>query len=248
MKKFNKTLVLLLAVLILTLAACGGEEEKKDDPVISDTDGKRLSALVNDTISALGYAARFKPAFDQSNIDAGWRYEMTTAMFDLSTAASYGSGSETGSYYEVNGSVITFGYDYVRKENGLDKLAGDREVAAGKADISNNTVVCEIYTERSGKIISRKIIESVLFSDGSAVMQMLSASDAEGSAAEGIAVFISSEPEKFTALGGRFVKKTDFSFTSLIGRGSVTAEEMAAGFKLIWKITSDLKNASCENL
>lgn len=72
---------------------------------------------------------------------------------------------------EKSGSVLTFGYDDVRKEKGFspNDLAGDRLVESGRADLAAGLYTTEQYTEREGVKTSRSCYDFARQSDGSII-------------------------------------------------------------------------------
>jgi len=159
-----------------------------------------------------------------------------------------GIAGDAGGYREKSGNVITFGEDYVRPAEMVwspSQQAGDREVVSGRVDLAAKTFVYETYTERDGVIITRSVTEGVLLSDSSAIMQWLNAAPpSTGMEPEGKALFFCSDAQNVKVLRGSFPHDTNFDYGSILGRGALSAEDMAAGYTLVWDIVSDLQTAS----
>jgi hypothetical protein len=69
---------------------------------------------------------------------------------------------------ERKGSKMSFGYDYIRDEDGFgpSAKAGDRIVEDGNCDLGKGTYVTETFTERNGQKIERSYSEFKRFKNG----------------------------------------------------------------------------------
>jgi hypothetical protein len=218
--------------------------------------GMELTDFTGKFLDALGTTSgRFEPALNQSDILLDRQLELASATMPVALIATYdlydnalteGMMTDGGGYREVSGDIITFGEDYVREENGFgtEQLAGDRMVVVGKVDLAADSFSYESYTERGGQLVSRTVTEGVILPDGSVILQSLEVgSAAVGMEPEGKAIFIVATAENLTVLRGRFAYEAGFDYNSIIGKGTLSAKDMAAGYELVWDISSDLEKA-----
>ncbi len=220
--------------------------------------GMELTDYTNALIDAIGTTSgRFASALNSSDASATRLMDLNNATMAIAMAAPYdlvggslSADANRNAYREKNGDVITFGEDYEREQEGgygADQLVGDREITSGTVDLAAGTIFYEHTTERDGAVIRRNITEGVLLPDSGAMLQWLDVGvTASGMDPEGKAIFIAASAETLTVLRGTFDYDTAFSYTTILGKGAMTAEEMATGYDLIWNITSDLQTATSE--
>jgi len=219
--------------------------------------GMALTDFSSEFIDAVGsVSGRFEAVLNASEINPMRQLELNAVTMIIALVATYdlydnaltaGLVRDNGGYREKNGNIITFGEDYKRTEANVyskNQAAGDHEVIEGKVDLSTNTVTWESYTERDGVKISRTVLEGVLNKDGSVMMQFLAVDIPQnGIDPEGKAIFITADANNLKVIRGTFTHDTGFTFTSIVGKNAMTAEDMAAGYTLVWNIVSDLEKA-----
>ena len=229
-----------------------------NDSSDSDLD---LTEFTDTFIDALGIVSgRFDPVMNDSDISPFRLLELSSASLVIGRIAPFGlyenplmesMKDSVGGYIERNGSVVTFGTDYLLKAENVytnAQAVDDREVISGQVDFATNTFTWEEYTQRDGEMIRRTVAEGVLLSDKSVVMQYLCVSfSTSEEETDGIALFFTSDPDNLKIIRGSFPHDVDFKYTSIVGKGNTTAEDMASGYDLMWNIISDLDKASSES-
>ena len=232
--------------------------DNNNDSSDSDLD---LTEFTDTFMDALGIVSgRFDPVMNDSDISPFRSLELSPASLIIGRIAPFGlyenplmesMKDSVGGYIERNGSVVTFGTDYLLKAENVytnAQAVDDREVISGKVDFASNTFTWEEYTQRDGEMIRRTVAEGVLLSDKSVVLQYLCVSfSTSEEETDGIALFFTSDPDNLKIIRGSFPHDVDFKYTSIVGKSSITAEDMASGYDLMWNIISDLDKASSES-
>lgn len=151
-------------------------------------------------------------------------------------------GTEEGEYRNATGSVIAFGKEYVRAENGFspNDKKGDKIVEKGSLDTGTNTLKLDEYVERDGKKVFRTVTEAVLLSDGSFIVQTLQAPHSKENISTkdaGKAYFMVFGNGRLEMIHAEFPYDFDFTYTSISGKAGITVEDMADGYEKIRNLT-----------
>jgi hypothetical protein len=139
---------------------------------------------------------------------------------------------------EKSGSMIKFAADMEYTEDtGMNKK-GDRITEQGSLDMSSNSLIYERKVENGGKLLSRMILESVVQKDGTCILQYFSAGAGLSGNASGEAVFKRYNSSGYTALVAGMDANTDFKYASIIGKGDIQPDAMAANCTIKARFTA----------
>jgi len=138
---------------------------------------------------------------------------------------------------EKNGNVIkiTGSIEYT-EDTGMNKK-GDKITEQGSLDLSTNSLTYEKKLERDGKISSRIVIESVILKNGTYLLQYFNTDASMPGGASGEATFKRYDSSGYSALVASFDKGVDFKYDSIIGKGDVQPDSMAAGYSVKGRFT-----------
>ena len=139
---------------------------------------------------------------------------------------------------EKSGNVIKFDADMEYTEDtGMNKK-GDKITEQGSLDMSKNSLIYERKVENGGNLLSRTIIESVILKDGTCILQYFSTGNGLSGNANGEAVFKRYDSNGYTALVAGVDAKTDFKYDSIIGKGDIQPDAMAANCTIKARFTA----------
>lgn len=142
---------------------------------------------------------------------------------------------------KYNGNIVEFGYDYTYTEDKNQNLNGDHEVANGKFNMKDGTLLYEKSTERGGKKINRYIIEVTRNSDTSYSSQIyfLNLDDKDGNeknTASGYHTWFEGQ-NIVSIITEKEISDINLAYNSIYGKKNIKPEEMAAGLKAISKVS-----------
>ncbi len=131
---------------------------------------------------------------------------------------------------ERKGSKMSFGYDYIRDEDGFGPAAkaGDRIVEDGNCDLNKGTYVTETFTERNGQNIERSYSEFKRFKNGEMIcLRTTSSSLSLRGEAElsNTCTFIKAGKDKFDFVIGKATQGPAFEKLSFIDKGDLSKDE-----------------------
>ena len=180
---------------------------------------------------------------DFSLIDVGMDYlAMFTPLLYMGTYDNLEIfGTDEGEYREASGSVIKFGKEFTRKEDGFDpqNKKGDDVKEEGILDTSTNTLTYEYTVKRSGELIERLIEEVVILPDGTIIAQVFSKKLPRDERFEdkGNAYFIRCEKDELVIIKADFEPDVNYTYSSIVGKGDVSPDDMSQGYKKVRKTT-----------
>ena len=143
---------------------------------------------------------------------------------------------------ERKGSKMSFGYDYIRDEDGFGPTmkVGDRIVEDGNCDLGKGTYVTETFTERNGQKIERSYSEFKRFKNGEMIcLRTYSSSlNFSGEAAlSNTCTYIKAGKDKFDFVIGKATQGPAFEKLSFIDKNDLSKDEArqmmeAAGYQI----------------
>ena len=143
---------------------------------------------------------------------------------------------------ERKGSKMSFGYDYIRDEDGFSPAAkaGDRIVEDGNCDLGKGTYVTETFTERNGHKIERSYSEFKRFKNGEMIcLRTYSSSlNFRGEAdLSNTCTYIKAGKDKFDFVIGKATQGPAFEKLSFIDKSDLSKDEArqmmeAAGYQI----------------
>lgn len=140
---------------------------------------------------------------------------------------------------KVKGDIIEFGYDYTYLEDKNQSQNGDKSVAKGKFDKSNNSLIYERSTERSGKVMDKYVVEITRNSDTSYSSQIyfLDSSSNDGVAKNHLTGYLTWFDDKdiISYLAQKDIPDVNFSYNSIFNKKNIKPEEMGKGFTVTMK-------------
>jgi hypothetical protein len=138
---------------------------------------------------------------------------------------------------EKKGKVIKFTADMEYTEDtGMNKK-GDKITEKGSLDMSTSSLTYERKVENGGNLLSRTIIETVILKDGTCIMQYISTGSGLSENATGEAVFKRYNSSGYTALVASMDANTGFKYDSVIGKGDIQPDAMAANYTIKTRFT-----------
>ncbi len=239
-------------------AALKADGDSGEDAGISGVEYTEGGVELTDYVNALSNAEKpFADLFESSLTDPDMdtlSAQMTLAMPGLALALlgeydilSIGDAPKKegklmlSGYHgvrEKSGNVIKFAADMEYTEDtGMNKK-GDRITEQGSLDMSTNSLLYERKVENGGKLLSRMILESVILKDGTCILQYFSAGAGLSGSTNGEAVFKRYDSSGYTALVASMDANTDFKFDSIIGKGDVQPDAMAANCTIKARFTA----------
>jgi len=131
---------------------------------------------------------------------------------------------------ERKGSKMSFGYDYIRDEDGFGPTmkVGDRIVEDGNCDLDKGTYVTETFTERNGQKIERSYSEFKRFKNGEMIcLRTYSSSlNFSGEAAlSNTCTYIKAGKDKFDFVIGKATQGPAFEKLTFIDKGDLSKHE-----------------------
>lgn len=198
---------------------------KAIEDVSGDADMDILAAQM--TLAAPELSLSFLGMYDLLSLEDTARKEGTLAL----------SGYQ--GVREKKGDEITFTGSKEYTEDSSMNKKGDKVTEQGTLNTSKNTLMYEYKLERGGKVISRTIIETAVLEDGTCLLQYMSSNvNSDGSVLPvGNAAFKRYNGSEYTALAAGFDSGADFKYDSIIGKGDVQADTMAAKYTIKGRFT-----------
>ena len=150
-------------------------------------------------------------------------------------------GTKEGEYREKSGSVIKYGKEFTREEDGFDpkNKKGDVVKEEGELDTSTNTLTYEYTVKRSGELIERVVEEVVMLPDGTFIAQVFSKyiPRDERIKDKGNAYFVRCGKDELVIIKAEFEPDVNFTYNSIVGKGDISPEDMAQGYTKVRKTT-----------
>jgi len=148
-------------------------------------------------------------------------------------------GTKEGEYKEKSGSVIKYGKEFTREEDGFDpkNKKGDVVKEEGKLDTSTNTLTFESTVKRSGELIERVVEEVVMLPDGTFIAQVFSkyVPRDERNKDKGNAYFVRCGKDELVIIKAEFEPDVNFTYNSIVGKGDISPEDMSQGYTKVRK-------------
>ena len=234
------------------------ENEVKEDIGSSDgiygESGNELTDFFDAFDDAMGEFERAVNGYEPEEFeffDIGFDYIAPTTC--ILSIGSYDSldvlGSKEGEYREDSGGVISFGKEFTREEDGFGPSAkkGDVTREEGNLDTSSNTLLLERTVERSGELLVREVAEVYMLTDGTFVAQILSKQAPQGNVEDkGNAYFVHCSKDELEIIKASFEPDVNFTYTSIVGKGNISPEDMSQGYVKIRKLAVRDDKASAE--
>ncbi len=139
------------------------------------------------------------------------------------------------------GGTIEIGYDYTYTEDKGSSKKGDHLIAKGTFDKSGK-LSYESSTQRDGKVASRTVLEVIKNSDTSFLARIITL-NADDSVSHYIFRIDGSNMEAIEA--AKAGAGAGFTYDSILGRGSISAKDVAAGLEI--KSTFTYKDGKATN-
>ena len=179
------------------------------------------------TVFYLGSLEAFDEAFYQYDIPPGG-----THLLDYSLLKVEGSK-------QTNGNIITALVDTALEEDSrwfeVESEAGDHACLEARLDTENLTLNCESALERDGEVVDRTVLEAVFLPEGTMLFQFLHKRYTfrdyhEYPDTREFAVFKRISGDSYSGIVAGAGLDFNFAYNSIIGRGDMTAAEMAQGY------------------
>jgi len=143
---------------------------------------------------------------------------------------------------ERKGSKMSFGYDYIRDEDGFGPTmkVGDRIVENGNCDLDKGTYVTETFTERNGQKIERSYSEFKRFKNGEMICLRTYSSSLNFRGETDLSntcTYIKAGKDKFDFVIGKATQGPAFEKLSFIDKSDLSKDEArqmmeAAGYEI----------------
>ena len=143
---------------------------------------------------------------------------------------------------ERKGSKMSFGYDYIRDEDGFGPTmkVGDRIVENGNCDLDKGTYVTETFTERNGQKIERSYSEFKRFKNGEMICLRTYSSSLNFRGETDLSntcTYIKAGKDKFDFVIGKATQGPAFEKLSFIDKSDLSKDEArqmmeAAGYQI----------------
>jgi len=142
---------------------------------------------------------------------------------------------------KVKGDMVEFGYDYTYLEDKGQSKNGDRIIAKGKLGKANNSLIYEVSSENSGKVINKHIIEITRNSDTSYSSQsyFLDIGSNDGMDKNHLTGYLTwfNDKDIISYLVEKDIPDINFTYNTIFSKKNIKPEEMAKGAKVIMKIS-----------
>jgi len=222
------------------------QQDKGSSSGINSEPGEELSSFYtafDDAMSKFEGAINSFETDDFSLIDIG--VDHLAPFSPILYMPTYDSleifGTKEGQYREKSGSVIKFGKEFTREEDGFDpkNKKGDVVKEEGKLDTSTNTLTYEYTVKRSGDLIERIVEEVVMLPDGTFIAQVLTKyiPRDERIKDKGNAYFIHCGKDELVTIKAEFEPDVNFTYNSIVGKGDISPEDMSQGYTKVRKTT-----------
>lgn len=261
-----KTLALyIILCMAVVISGCGGSSDTSSSGV--DDQKQAASSKKSDGQSSSGfktisdYADAWNEVYNQNEAAINKHeepiMELVTPGLDFVTGVQYDllnmenkDGRFEGelmmagypAFVERSGSKISFGYDFIRDEDGFGPTnkAGDRVAEEGNCDFSKGTYITETFNERNGQKIERSYSEFKRLKNGEMICLRTTSSslNLKGEAdLSNSCTYIKAGKDKFDFVIGKATQGPAFEKLSFIDKSDLSKDEArqmmeAAGYQI----------------
>jgi hypothetical protein len=202
------------------MADAWNELYKQNEAVINGYEGMPIMGLVTPSITFITSVQ-----FDLLNIDNKDGHIEGKLMF-----AGYNG------FVEKAGAKITFGYDHRLEKDGFgpSAKAGDHSVENGSLDLAKEFYICEMFTERAGRKISRSYHEFKRLGDKSMICLAFSGQVFNGKGDEDASdevIFLHNGKNQYDFVIARAKTGPEFKSMSFADKGDLTKTQAMELFR-----------------
>jgi len=166
-------------------------------------------------------------------INTGFWYE---SFFDMQDGTHTLDWPALEAARQTSGDVVTVLVDDTLKDDYANAKKGDHMRLKATLDTKNLTLGCERVLKRGGEYLERAVTEAVILPDGTMLLQRF-IKGTDPVYGERLAIFMRISGGSYSALVAEIGTDYGYTYDSILGKGDMTAGEMARGCALTHEFT-----------